>query len=190
MTDKPKPHANQGHADPDKTGRDQYKRHIDGDITIRGQIETHVPPSAEQQRNTERAEDKRREKKKFIVELLTLAAVVIYAGIAGWQGCISRDLLTTTVKQFQADQRPYVVEDGMTMLTFSTKQKGPPIVGQPIEVSVQFKNAGKTPALDVIVHRHLFFGEDNVEIFRPEPPDTKVTGDVVHPAKLDTRGRV
>jgi hypothetical protein len=30
MTVQPKPYGNQGHASPDKGGRDQYKRRIDG----------------------------------------------------------------------------------------------------------------------------------------------------------------
>jgi hypothetical protein len=90
MTDKPKSHGNQGHPDPDKAGRDQYKRHVDGDITVRGQIETHIPPSAAQQHTTERTEDKRTEKKKFIVEVVTLVVVIIYAGLTAWQGCSNK----------------------------------------------------------------------------------------------------
>lgn len=108
MTNKPKPHTNQGHADPNKGGRDQYKRHVDGSIAVRGEIETHVPQDAAQQHNTEREEDKTRAKKNYIVGVLTLVAVVIYAGITLWQGYLTRQISQTTQKEFAIQQRALV----------------------------------------------------------------------------------
>ncbi|MCU1302665.1 MAG: hypothetical protein JWQ87_2949 [Candidatus Sulfotelmatobacter sp.] len=146
MTDKSKSHANKGHADPDKAGRDQYKRHIDGDITIRGRVETNVPPDAVQQHTTEREEDKTQGKRKFVVEVLTLIAVIIYAGITFWQGCLTKRLahtadqtLSTSREQFLKSERPYVWPGELASI--------PMEVGKALRVNVYFLNYGKTPAI-------------------------------------------
>jgi hypothetical protein len=140
MSDKPKSHANQGHADPDKGGRDQYKRHVDGDITIRGQIETHVPPDAANQHDTEREEDKAQAKKNYIVGMLTLIAVCVYAVITFWQGCLTRTAISDARENFAQDERARVgaVE---YHLTFP--------VGQPSTIAIIVSNSGKTPAFNV-----------------------------------------
>jgi hypothetical protein len=151
MTDKPKSHSNQGHADPDKAGREQYKRHIDGDLTVRGQIETHFPPNLIEQHKTERKEDKGREKKKFIVEVLTLAAVVIYAGITFWQACLTKRGIENNAAQFWAENRPW--------LTF--RAESPP--DEKARVVVGFTNTGKTPAThatDVDARTRVIYGNE------------------------------
>jgi hypothetical protein len=175
-------------ANQDKSGGKQKPKR-EHDVHVRGTMHTDLAPDQEKRHNAERKEDAAtheaerqtdlgRESHKVWLERFTLVAVVVYAGIAGWQGCISKDLLLTTIRQFQADQRPYVVEDGMTMLKFNDGTPSPPVIGQPLDVHIAFKNAGKTPALNLIIHRHMFFG-DHLETLRPEPPDTKVSGEIL-----------
>ena len=166
MTDKPKPHANQGHAGPDKDGREQYKRHIDGSITVRGEIETHVPPSAIQQHTAEREEDKRRAKKNYIVGVLTLVAVVIYAGIAAWQGWLTRKVMQIAQKTYDASERPYVGIKGVdafyTGLTPDGKNE---MVLRPTQYSTAFsyrigiQNFGPVPGDRYIAYQRIFLGQ-------------------------------
>jgi hypothetical protein len=148
MSEKSKPHANQGHSDPNKAGRDQYKRHVDGDITIRGQVETHLPPSTTDKHDAEREEDKGREKKKFVVEVLTLIAVIIYAGLTWWQGSMTREIINNSSEQFRQDQRAWVASKSMAMHIK---------VGDPIYAQTGIANAGKTPAFEVKVDFSLKF---------------------------------
>jgi len=138
--------------DPNKGGRDQYKRHIDGDITIRGQIETHVPPSAAEQHNTERDEDKRHARKNYVVGVLTLVIVVIYAGLTAWQGWLTRAAIRDAREHFTADQRPYVWNSGIKV--------GPITAGQTDRISADifFGNYGKSPALNEKGRGKIFFG--------------------------------
>src|SRR5947209_6455946 len=99
-----KSQPNQPHSEPDKSSKDQYKRHVDGDITIRGQIETHFPPEYVTQQNTEREEDKATHNKNFWVGVLTLIAVTVYAGFTLWQVLLTRESIDNNTKQFQIDQ--------------------------------------------------------------------------------------
>ncbi|MGA8212017.1 MAG: hypothetical protein WB799_00385 [Candidatus Sulfotelmatobacter sp.] len=178
MTDKPKSQANQSHADPDKGGRDQYKRHVDGDITVRGQIETHIPPDAAQQHNTEREEDKTRAKKNYVVGILTLVAVVIYAGIAGWQGCLNRSLVQISQRTFDTSQRPYIGDVGIQVVyQFKDAQgevhttQAPVANAERLNMVATTKNYGPVPGTDFTVSWRIFVDEQEVPMKKiPDRP--------------------
>jgi hypothetical protein len=142
MPNKPKSQANQSHPDPHKDGRDQYKRHVDGDITIRGQIETHSPPSAAEEHKAEREEDKARAKKNYIVSVVTLIAVIVYAGITFWQGTLTRQSINNNTQQFQIEQRPYV-----WYLEHILPEDVRIVEGEQMRINFDWVNYGKTPAL-------------------------------------------
>jgi hypothetical protein len=137
---KSKPQPTKPHPQPDKSGRDQYKRHVDGDITVRGQIETHLPPEYVHQHDAERKEDKASHNKNFWVGLLTLLAVTIYAGLTFWQGTLTRELINQTQRNFESDQAPVV---------WPAPQ--PPVieVGQRFKWDIKFSNYGRSPAREV-----------------------------------------
>ncbi|MFI5096258.1 MAG: hypothetical protein ACHQIK_22795 [Candidatus Acidiferrales bacterium] len=83
-------------------------------VNVHGAIEVHPPESLLKQHNAERKEDSathiaerkkdwRRETKKMLLELGTLLAVVVYAGIAAWQACLTRTAITDAQKHFVMD---------------------------------------------------------------------------------------
>src|SRR5277367_4039703 len=78
------------HPDPRQGGRDQYRRHVDGDIRVSGQLEVHAPPDTVKGDNSHRKDEAAYRKRNFIVSLMTLLAVVIYAGLTAWQGCSTK----------------------------------------------------------------------------------------------------
>lgn len=80
-------------------------------------------------------------------------------------------------EQFQKDQRPYVAIVGCQMLAFKTKTAGIATHGEPLMVSVEFKNVGKSPALNLRFHRHVIFGQAIFDQLRPDPIDSKKTDD-------------
>src|SRR5258708_28736249 len=105
---KPKSDKDAGHPGPHENERKQHKSHVSGDITIRGQIETHFPPSVVDKQDADRKQDTAHEKKKFKAEILTIILLAVYAGLTAWQGCSARESVDLTRKQFQIDQRPWV----------------------------------------------------------------------------------
>jgi hypothetical protein len=151
MTNKPQPQAKQSHSDPHKDGRDQYKRHIDGDITVRGQIETHVPPSAAEQHEAERKEDKRRDKNSFIVGVLTLIFVIIYAGLTALQVWVTR-------VQFHKDQRPYV-----WIIDYNVGGSIHIVEQDKMWINLSLVNYGKSPALHLRSAGKVFVGKDAMQ---------------------------
>src|ERR1051326_2932330 len=95
MSKESQKHSTAGHSNPDQTGRDQYKRHIDGSITVHGQLETHLPPDLQQKQDTRDEEHDRREQKKFRVEVLTLLFVILGAGLTGIYVILTHDMATS-----------------------------------------------------------------------------------------------
>jgi len=131
--------SNKSHTHPHQNEGDKYKRHIDGSISVRGEVEAKLPPGLIQKHEAEREEDKASNKKKFVVEIVTLVVVAIYAGLNGIQTCLIR-------KQFIAEQRPFVwikPQDVVFDRDWQSKQHVPPI-----RWDVWAFNYGKTPALN------------------------------------------
>lgn len=82
----------------------------------------------------------------------------IYAGVAVWQGFLTREIIDTTGRQFQVDQRPYVWETG----------SNPPdtIRLAPNETAVfqiGWINYGKSPAVNVNQVGTVCFGIPGVD---------------------------
>ena len=180
---KPKSNKNKSPATPNQESGEE---NMPQNIHVRGEIEISRSPSLTQVHNTERQEDATQDKKRYLVEVITLCFVIIVAGLTGWQGCltrryvgISQQAYDTTRTQFQLDQRPYVMPIAYELKDFPTGKAIPPVKGHPFVVNIRIKNIGKSPALNVIIHRHLVWGDD-IQKFRPEPPDIdKRTGDAI-----------
>jgi hypothetical protein len=173
MTDKTKPHPDHGHPDPDKHGREQYKRHVEGSIAVRGELEIDVKPSLVQAHKTERREDAAHNKKVFIVSIVTLVFVIIYALLTAWQAYSAHRSLDAIKEQFQFDQRPYIALLDLGIVDVN----GNPTkftIGEPIFVNIPYKNVGKSPAFNMVIHRHLLFGSQATK-FKIEPPDSDDT---------------
>ncbi len=135
---------------PNKDSGKQQKH--DGDIHERGAIEAHPPESLIKQHNAERKEDttahiaereedRRRETHKLLLEVVTLLAVIVYAGITWWQGSLTRQSVEGTRKQFQIDQRPWI--------KISTDMPIFMKVGEAPAVKVHMVDYGKTPAKSI-----------------------------------------
>jgi hypothetical protein len=80
--DRPKDHPSAQ----DKHGKEQYKRHVDGHIGIGGQLEVHPPADAIKEEKSEQEDQRSYREKNFIVSIITLFSVIIYAGLTYWQG--------------------------------------------------------------------------------------------------------
>jgi hypothetical protein len=146
---KAKVSPNQGHPDPHKNEASDHERHVSGSVNVRGEIEAKRPPDLTQEHSTERKEDNAHNKNKFVVEVLTLIAVCIYAGLTAWQGCLTRTAINDAREHFIKDQRPYVfARAGDTVFNKDWKDHpGTP----PFSWTVDWINYGKTPAINFYV---------------------------------------
>lgn len=110
------------------------------DVNVRGEIEVGRASNLAKEHETERREDTAHERKKFIVEILTLAAVVVYAGVTIWQAWLTRTAITDARENFVKDQAPYI---------WVTPQ--PPVMklDEPFRWDVHYSNYGRSPALNV-----------------------------------------
>jgi hypothetical protein len=141
------------HPNPDQGGREQYKRHVDGEISVRGQLEVHPPPDAAKAENTDKEDQKSHRNKSFVVSIFTLIAVVIYAGLTAWQGCLTRQSIANNSTQFQIDQRPnvWIPENDPTKRFHIAPNDR-------ISMDISWINFGKQPAIRVKAAGKIFVG--------------------------------
>jgi hypothetical protein len=132
-------------------------------VLVSGSIQTHPPPEMEKKHDAQRKEDdtahkaERKEdagfeRKKMWLEGLTLAAVIVYAGIALWQGCLTRETITNGTQQFNMSNRPWVGIVGDIIVTKPIEFHSDKVDA---EISYAVKNGGHLPAFGTVNMNHL-----------------------------------
>jgi hypothetical protein len=117
--------------------------------------------------------------------IVSVALLFVYVVLTAWQGCSAQKSLDVVKEQFRLDQRPYMsvvqlqIEDG-DLTSSDPKQVQKFEIGKPLVVTVEFKNVGKSPAINTIYHYHILFGE-NLKDFKVEPTDKGKKGPTVDP---------
>ncbi|HEY1993185.1 MAG TPA: hypothetical protein VGG81_02195 [Edaphobacter sp.] len=181
MSKHPKSGSGKPHPNPNNDGGDDNKRKISGEIHVRGGIETNVPASLIEQYKTARNEDKSRDNWRFLVEILTLGAVIIYAGLTAWQGWMTRKLVDTG----RLSTRPYVGVDSIGVSFQSHKPNGerflvpnPDDTTDAIGWSPAIKNFGTVPGYNEIGYQRVFINgaESNWYVKIPDEPGTIFPG--------------
>lgn len=113
----------------------------------------------------------------FFTFLLVLTSV-----ISGWIGnksaSAAQDAVRLSREQFVLSDRPYIQIVNLHIASDTDKVR--PVVGEPVYAGVEFNNLGKSPALNVLVHRHLVVGE-RYDLVRKVDPDISREGDTVFP---------
>jgi hypothetical protein len=149
------------------SGKQHAKR--EHDVHVRGTILTDLSPNEEKRHNAERKEDKtaheteRKEDRgseghKIWLERFTLLAVVIYAGITFWQGCLTRESIDNNSKQFQFDQRPY-----LGVLDYANRKEIVMETGKKMSVNFPLANYGKSPAVHAQLAGKIFIGPNAMQ---------------------------
>lgn len=172
---KSKPAKEQPLPDPNQNARDQYKREISGDVHVRGEVETKFPPSLIEDYKTSQKEDAAHKGKTFVVEVITMGAVIIYAGLALWQGCSSSDMAGTAKSELTYSKRPWIGFRGVISAPLNSQTSSKVEVGSGVEVATKAKNYGSTPASQV--HNRI-----NMKVFcsgfPSDPPYTQASTDI------------
>lgn len=139
----------------DASGKQKSKR--EHDVHVRGTIHTNLSPDEEQRHNAERKQDAAtheaerkvdmgRESHKVWLERFTLLAVVVYAGITFWQGCLVRKQGKIIAQQFEiarSQQRAFVeiTDDAFERLKLEDIQT--------LVFTIENQNVGKSTASKV-----------------------------------------
>jgi hypothetical protein len=138
-------------SNPDKSSKEQYKRHVDGSIRVSGQIEVHPPPDSTKEETPEQKKARSYRFGNFVISVLTLIGVVIYAALTYWLGHMTRESINNNSKQFQIDQRPYLwTTNTIPQITITE--------GQKMWANIELADFGKAPALKVRVGGVIFVG--------------------------------
>lgn len=141
MPTKPEKH------NPNKPSADNHKREVSGGIFVRGEIEIHQPPGFEKKKNATDERFEIRDKKRFLIEKLTLATVLIYGGLTGWQAYEAR---TTAIAALEANRQTKEIErteDAPYVDVLKVSTQAVPDGSELLQFNL--KNYGKTPAQDV-----------------------------------------
>lgn len=147
----PKPGAHKPHPQPNQASAQHDKCDVSGSIEVRGVVETKIPPNLEKKHDAADEKNETREKRRFVVEVLTLLFVVIYAFVTYLQW---RDLR----HNFKEEQRPYLA---MAANQVPQATIGPTKFGAAFTAQIPLMNFGKSPAV------HVFRA---FEIMVPEKP--------------------
>lgn len=122
-------------------------------VLVHGSVQAYPPPEIAQKHDAERKEDTIRHdaeriedtkwgRRKFILELGTFVAVVIYASLTAWQACLTNDSLKDQRNALHVQQRPWIAVGSKT----ATKDDVAVEEGRMPEFYTQIENVGNTPA--------------------------------------------
>lgn len=140
MSNKSKNHGNKPHPDPHQNSGQENERKIRGDIHVHGEVEANLPPDLVKQHKAERNEDAAQAQKNYIVQVVTLGVLILYASFTFWQGWLTRELITQTQRNFESDQAPVI---------WTSPQSPIVEVGEKLKWDVLYSNYGRSPAHNV-----------------------------------------
>lgn len=100
---------------------------------------------------------------------------------AAMEGSLQQTVRALTFQTYslQIEQRPYIVSGDIIFADAKGRTLVAPIKDRPLFVMVLFKNTGKSPALNNVLHRHLIFSSDRIRDIRGEPIDKGSIGTTI-----------
>ena len=132
----------QGHSNPDNNSKDNQKRHVDGGIAVRGELEVHPPPKLIEKHDAERKNDAAQKGKEFVVSVATLVSAVIYAGLTALIVIANWNLFNLTRKTSEREDRAWVAVHPVGPLHIAANE--------PLEITFTLMNTGKSPARHIV----------------------------------------
>ena len=142
----------QSSALPSQQSDNEQRRKITGELHVRGEIEASIPAGVIEAYRSARKENTSRDNWRFLVEVLTLVTVLVYASLTAWQAETTQTIANLTRNQFEADERPYILFAPSERHGF--RQDGHFFVDMfPV-------NYGKSPAIRARSEQKMFIGPD------------------------------
>jgi hypothetical protein len=140
---------NAPHPDPDEYGREEKstKRHV----YVEPGVQIDLVQDLKEQHEAEQSKADAHNKKQLFWTKVAAFLVLVYAGITGWQACLTREAINNNAKQFQINQRPYV-------WTTNMRPKISIVAGQRMWANIAMADYGKSPALRTRIIGKIFIG--------------------------------
>jgi hypothetical protein len=176
MSNKSKRKKHKAAAHPNQDSGDS---HMNQDIHVRGPIEIHRSPSLTEEHRAERNESNAQEKKRNVIQIITLISLFIVAGLSFWQDVLTRRIANLTQRTYETSQRPYIGDEGINCQLLTTGKNGEPEVAKSADrtdgmnISASIKNFGPVPGSNFIASWRLFLND--VEQKTKRIPDTPRT---------------
>jgi hypothetical protein len=150
----PKPGGGKSHPQPHQGGAQHNKCDVSGSIDVRGVIEAKLPPDLQKERDTAEEKKETRDRRRYVIEILTLIFVIIYAGLTGWYAWVAYRQWKDLRHNFETDERAWIA------LSFSFTPDEDFRVGDSMtpgkmfdgKVTARYENSGKTPILESESH--------------------------------------
>jgi hypothetical protein len=122
-------------------------------------------------------------RKQLFWTKVSAGLLLLYVGLTLWQAYSAQNSVNAIKDQFERDQRPYIAITKFEIFDSATSKPRDPQdfeIGKPLTVNVDFKNIGKTPAVNIVPHYHVLFGKD-VERIKIEAADNSEQGGMLDP---------
>jgi hypothetical protein len=154
----PKPGGNKPHPQPHQASGEHNQCKWDGNAKVSGEIGVRLEPNFVTQHESEQKDAESHNDKTELIGWLTLFAVVVYAGLTGWQGWETRTLVKTAQDTYNAIDRPYIGVSGAFAFLERRDENGKTTrVGEEdrtsantMSFSFQVKNYGSVPAVNTV----------------------------------------
>jgi hypothetical protein len=137
------------HPNPKQDGgnKETTNRHV----YIEPGVQIDLVQDLKEQHEAEQSKADAHNKRQLFWTKVAAFLVLVYAGITGWQACLTREAINNNAKQFQIDQRPYV-------WTNNIKPEISIQAGQRMWANISLIDYGKSPALKLRIVGKIFIG--------------------------------
>jgi hypothetical protein len=139
MSKHPKPGSGKPHPQPHQDGAQHNKCDVSGSIEVHGVIETKLPPHAQKEHDAAKKKKSARDDQRYVIEIVTLIFVIIYAGLTGWYAWTAHKQWVDLRRNFETDERSWVDP--------TVNFKVMPVDGT---VTIRLANVGKSAILSTV----------------------------------------
>jgi len=181
------PQQNRAARDASAGGDQKNQCRWNGETVVHGKMAIALPNEYFEQKHSSQQEVRTSSNRQLLVNWLTFGAVLIYAGLTAWLGFLTRDLVQTSQRTYEASNRPYVgINDIVVMYADVGPQgtKEAEFTTRPITdvkkmsssafmFDIEVKNFGSVPGENTRIDRKTFFGGS--ELSTPSIPDKPST---------------
>jgi hypothetical protein len=151
----PKSNRPQNNPHPDPHKKPSEKESTNRHVYIEPGAQIDFVQDLRKKYETAQTDNKTHNDRQLLWTKIAAGLLFITACFTGWQGCLTRQIITNSAEQFRQDQRAWLGTKGMILHV----KAGDPIYGESGIV-----NAGKTPAFDVGIDYTLKFTDTAVDI--------------------------
>lgn len=153
MSKHPKPGGGRPYPNPNDHCTNEQKRSISGDVHVRGEVAVELGPKGTAARDSSETKEDARHRENLRLNRWTLAILVIYATLTGFQWLASKKSADTARDALIQVQRAFMAAN---ILDISREMKDGKV--DSVYFVVRWKNNGTTPTKNLLIHHNYMNG--------------------------------